>query len=161
MSPTATATIPTTGDAVPVAAAVAALAPLDREALLLRLRGRSTDEIAVVTGTTPATVEVRLRRAAAAVERRVGQQPLHGDRVLPDRTRATDEVVADALVGITPMLHARLVAALAHVHAPAPPRFRRLAALAQDVAAHLPQLTSLASLAGLTVVALATTTGVV
>ena len=159
MSPTAT--IPTSSDAVAVAAAVAALGPLDREALLLRLRGRSIDEVAVATGTTPAMVRVRLRRAAAEVERHVGQQPLLGDPVLPDRTRPTNEVVTDAELGITPMLHARLLAALAHVRATAPPRFRRLAALAQAVAAHLPQLTPLAGVAGLTATVLAVTTGIV
>ena len=148
-------------DAAAVTAAVAALGPLDREALLLRLGDRGLDEVARITGTTPAMVRVRLHRAATAVERRVGQLPLDGTDVQPDRARPTDEVVVDAEVGITPMLHARLVAALADAGDARGPRFRRLAALVQRVAGQTPQLGSCVSLVGLVATGIAALSGAV
>lgn len=139
-------TIAPATDAERVAAAVAALGPLDREALLLRLGGRSLDEVAAATGTTTAMVRVRLGRSATAIERRVGLQASDG-AAQPDRARPTDEVVTDAEVGITPLLHARLVAALEHTCPPAAPRHRRAAAVLQSVLDHAPQLASLAAVA--------------
>ena len=142
---------PTDADAV--AAAVAALGPLDHEALLLRVRGRSLEEIASTTGTTTAMVRVRLHRAAAAVERLVGTAPTDGVPVRRDPDWPTDEVVVDAEVGITPVLHARLVAALDRSRAIAAVRHRRVAGLAQAVAEHAPQLASLATITGFAVAA--------
>lgn len=160
MTSHATTTVTTT-DADAVAAAVAALGPLDREALLLRVRGRSFEAVAELTGTTPAMVRVRLHRAAAAVERRVDLLPTDGTAVSPDRSRATADVVADAEVGITPILHARLVAALAQAQATTGPRFRRTAAVLQSVAEHATPFASLGNVAGLAAVTVVALAGVV
>ncbi len=136
-------------DADAVAAAVAHLGPLDREALLLRVGGRSVDEVAARTGTTAAMVRVRLHRAATAIEGRVGIQPVDGEPVPTVPGRSTEDAVIDAEVGITPLLHARLVRALAHDRAtPTTPRFRRLAALLQRATDRGPQLATLATVTG-------------
>lgn len=135
-------------DAERVAAAVARLGPLDREALLLRVRGRSIDEIASTTGTTSAMVRVRLGRAAHGVESHVGHVPGDGTLV-PHVERPADAAVTDAEVGITPMLHDRLVAALDRSREVERVRNRRRAHLAQAVLDHGPQLASLGTIAGL------------
>ena len=146
-------------DTTAVAAAVTALGPLDREALLLRLAGRSIDEIAAITGTTGAMVRVRLQRAATTVERRVGPFPVDGVPVPNEPDRTTDDVVTDAEVGITPLLHARLVRALRHSRTPSGPRFRGLASLLQRASEHTQQLTALGSFAGMTLAAVMAVAG--
>ncbi len=148
-----------TTDATAVAAAVSALGPLDREALLLRLGGRTIDEVAAATGTTSAMVRVRLHRAATAVERRVGTFPVDGVAVPGEPDRTTDDVVTDAEVGITPLLHARLVRALRHSRTPSGPRFRGLASLLQRASEHTHQLTALGSAAGMTLAAVMAVAG--
>lgn len=145
--PTAAVREPST-DAEQVATAVARLGPLDREALLLRVRGHSIDEIATTTGTTPAMVRVRLGRAAHGVESRVGHMPTDG-RPVPHVDRPSEVTVADAEVGITPMLHDRLAAALERSREVARVGNRRRARLAQAVLDHAAQLASLGTIAGL------------
>lgn len=140
-------------DADLVATAVAALGPLDHEALLLRVRGQTIDEIATRTGTTAAMVRVRLHRAATAIERRVGPLPSDGSVVRRDATMATEEVVADAEVGITPVLRARLTAALDRSREVERLRHRRRARLVQSVVDHAHQLASLAAVTGFAVMA--------
>lgn len=140
-------------DADRVAAAVAALGPLDHEALLLRIRGRTIDEIATETGTTTAMVRVRLHRAATAVERQVGPLPSDGSVVRRDATMATEEVVADAEVGITPVLRARLTAAVDRSREVERLRHRRRARLVQGIVDHAHQLASLAAVTGFAVMA--------
>lgn len=147
-------------DAAAVAAAVAALGPLDREALLLRVRGRSLAEIAETTGTTTAMVRVRVHRAATRVETVVGPVPAPGTVVELDSDRSTDEVVTDAELGITPMLHARLLAALAYTRGPAPVRWRRVSQFAQSLAERGAQLGFLGGVTGAVLLAAATLTGV-
>lgn len=126
-------------DAAIVAAAVEELGPLDREALLLRVHGRTLGQIATTTGTTIAMVRVRIHRGAGEVERTVGTFPLD-DHPLPPDSRATEDQVLDAELGITPVLHRRLRAAVAATRAPARPRHRHLAELRQAIVDRAPRL---------------------
>lgn len=115
---TTAATTPTS-DCERVRAAIARLAPAARDLLVLRFRdGLSTAELAAVAGTSVATVERRLHHAAWTVEDGAGP----GDpAMLTGRQRVArpaELVVEDAAVGITPLLAARLTAA---VSGPVPP----------------------------------------
>lgn len=94
-----------------VRAAIGRLSPAERDLLVLRFRdGLATAELAAATGTSAATVERRLHHAAWVVEDVAGPSAL---RQGPPRPRPTDLVVEEAAMGITPLLAARLVAAVA------------------------------------------------
>lgn len=147
-----TTTTMTDADAAAVAEAVTALGPLDREALVLRLRGRSLEQVAAETRTTTAMVRVRIHRAAATVEQRVGALPNVGGAAAREDDRHIDDVLVDAELGITPVLHARLRAAMTHAHGPERPRFRRTAAVLQVLADRLPGMAALGSVLSLGVV---------
>ena len=100
-----------------VRAAIATLPPAERDLLVLRFRDDlSTTALAAATGASIATVERRLHRAAWVVEDAIGGVPPSPGRVGPER--AADLVVEEAALGITPLLAARLVAA---VTGPVPP----------------------------------------
>ena len=90
---------------------------------------------------------------ATAVERQVGPLPSDGSVVRRDATMATEEVVADAEVGITPVLRARLTAAVDRSREVERLRHRRRARLVQGIVDHAHQLASLAAVTGFAVMA--------
>lgn len=100
-----------------VRAAIATLSPAERDLLVLRFRDDlSTTALAAATGTSVTTVEHRLHRAAWVVQDAVGDEPPSPGLIRLER--ATDLVVEEAALGITPLLAARLAAA---VTGPIPP----------------------------------------
>lgn len=114
----ATTTAATT-DVERVRAAIARLPPAERNLVVLRFRdGLATTELAAATGTSTATVDHRLHHAAWLVEDVAGPGT-PGMRTPEQRApRSAELVVEDAAVGITPLLAARLTAA---VSGPVPP----------------------------------------
>lgn len=109
----------TTTDVERVRAAITRLSPAERDLVVLRFRdGLATTELSAVTGTSTATVEHRLHHAAWRVEDIAGPGA-PGMRTPEQRAaRSAELVVEDAAVGITPLLAARLTAAVA---GPVPP----------------------------------------
>lgn len=102
-----------TTDLERVRAAIARLSPAERDLLVLRFRvGMATAELAAATGTSAATVERRLHHAAWTVEDIAGPGApavlAQGQR----SSRPAELVVEEAALGITPLLAARLTAAV-------------------------------------------------
>jgi hypothetical protein len=98
-----------------VLAAIARLTPMDRDLVVLRFRNDSTmAELAAATGASTAVVQQRLHRSAWLVEDAVGPMPAGHQRtaVLGVLGRPIELVEEEALLGITPVLAARLVAAV-------------------------------------------------
>ncbi len=96
-----------------VRAAIGRLSPAQRDLLVLRFRdGQSTSELAATTGTSTATVMRLLHHAAWMVEDitspGVPGALVHGQRP----PRSAELVVEEADLGITPLLAARLTAAV-------------------------------------------------
>lgn len=103
-----------------VRAAIGRLPPAERDLLVLRFReDLSTEQLAAATDTSPATVERRLHHAAWVVEDVAGVASPDPGFVPGQRAaRPADLVVEEAALGITPLLAARLAAAVA---GPVPP----------------------------------------
>lgn len=109
----------TTTDVERVRAAITRLSPAERDLVVLRFRdGLATPELAAATGTSAATVERRLHRAAWLVEDVAGPGVPGMSPSEQAAPRSAALVVEDAGVGITPLLAARLAAAVA---GPVPP----------------------------------------
>lgn len=109
-------------DAVLVRAAIARFAPVDRDLLVMRFRDDlPLDDLAAHTGLSPAQVQQRLHRAAWVVEDAVGPMPLGAERAaaLGATPRPVELAEQEAALGITPVLAARFVAAVAGETPPA------------------------------------------
>lgn len=108
-----------TTDRERVRAAIARLSPAERDLVVLRFReGLATAELASATGASAATVERRLHHAAWTVEDVAGPSVMGMLEQQQRAARPAELVVEEAAVGITPLLAARLMAAVA---GPVPP----------------------------------------
>ena len=107
----------TTGDDVQrVRSAIAHLAPAERDLLVLRFADdRTVAELAATTGTTPDEVRRRLHHAAWVVQDLAGVTPLQWGEPEPRLLEDRDPLLVEeeAAAGITPLLAARLAAAVA------------------------------------------------
>lgn len=104
-----------TSDVERVRAAIAHLPPVERDLLVLRFRdGLDLEGLAAATETDTAVVQRRLHHAAWVVEDLAGPLPLQPweDGPRPLRGRPSHMVEEEAGVGITPLLAARLAAAV-------------------------------------------------
>lgn len=139
-----------TPDVERVRSAIARLSPADRDLLVRRFRdGRTSAELAEAAGTSVEFVRRRLHRAAWRVQDVVGATP----RVFGDdepqrlRDRPADLVEEEAELGITPLLAARLVAAVTGTP-PAADDHWRLHALLRRLRGHGDGLATMLLVAG-------------